>query len=245
MASAASGSAASTSGSARSTCLPTSAWRYRGEVIVVCGPSGSGKSTLIRCVNRLEPSRRARSGCTASPSPPPASISPACAPSGHGVPVLQPLSPHDGAPEHHPRPREGGRAPAGGGREDGARPARARAHSRQGRQVSGQPVGRPAAARGHRARARHAAEDHAVRRAYLGARSRDDQRGARGHDRPRPRGHDHDGGDPRDGLRPAGRAPGRVHGRRPDRGESSRRTSFFAAPPSERAKDFLSKILSH
>ncbi len=26
-----------------------------GEVIVVCGPSGSGKSTLIRCVNRLEP----------------------------------------------------------------------------------------------------------------------------------------------------------------------------------------------
>jgi len=26
-----------------------------GEVIVVCGPSGSGKSTLIRCVNCLEP----------------------------------------------------------------------------------------------------------------------------------------------------------------------------------------------
>ena len=26
----------------------------RGEVIVVCGPSGSGKSTLIRCINRLE-----------------------------------------------------------------------------------------------------------------------------------------------------------------------------------------------
>jgi glutamate transport system ATP-binding protein len=29
-----------------------------GEVIVVCGPSGSGKSTLIRCVNRLEPIQR-------------------------------------------------------------------------------------------------------------------------------------------------------------------------------------------
>ena len=27
----------------------------KGEVVVVCGPSGSGKSTLIRCVNRLEP----------------------------------------------------------------------------------------------------------------------------------------------------------------------------------------------
>ncbi len=27
----------------------------RGEVVVVCGPSGSGKSTLLRCVNGLEP----------------------------------------------------------------------------------------------------------------------------------------------------------------------------------------------
>jgi ABC-type polar amino acid transport system ATPase subunit len=29
-----------------------------GEVIVVCGPSGSGKSTVIRCVNRLEPTQK-------------------------------------------------------------------------------------------------------------------------------------------------------------------------------------------
>ncbi|MES2206285.1 MAG: amino acid ABC transporter ATP-binding protein [Pseudomonadota bacterium] len=27
----------------------------KGEVVVICGPSGSGKSTLIKCVNRLEP----------------------------------------------------------------------------------------------------------------------------------------------------------------------------------------------
>jgi glutamate/aspartate transport system ATP-binding protein len=27
----------------------------RGEVVVVCGPSGSGKSTLIKCINGLEP----------------------------------------------------------------------------------------------------------------------------------------------------------------------------------------------
>ena len=27
----------------------------KGEVVVVCGPSGSGKSTLIKCVNMLEP----------------------------------------------------------------------------------------------------------------------------------------------------------------------------------------------
>ncbi len=26
----------------------------RGEIVVVCGPSGSGKSTMIRCINRLE-----------------------------------------------------------------------------------------------------------------------------------------------------------------------------------------------
>ncbi|MFT5782519.1 MAG: glutamate/aspartate transport system ATP-binding protein [Pseudomonas sp.] len=30
----------------------------KGEVIVVCGPSGSGKSTLIKCVNALEPFQR-------------------------------------------------------------------------------------------------------------------------------------------------------------------------------------------
>ncbi len=30
----------------------------KGEVVVVCGPSGSGKSTLIKCVNALEPFER-------------------------------------------------------------------------------------------------------------------------------------------------------------------------------------------
>jgi len=31
-----------------------------GEVVVVCGPSGSGKSTLIKCINGLEPFQRGR-----------------------------------------------------------------------------------------------------------------------------------------------------------------------------------------
>ncbi len=31
-----------------------------GEVVVVCGPSGSGKSTLIKCVNALEPIQQGR-----------------------------------------------------------------------------------------------------------------------------------------------------------------------------------------
>ncbi|MGH8788481.1 MAG: amino acid ABC transporter ATP-binding protein [Cupriavidus necator] len=32
----------------------------KGEVVVVCGPSGSGKSTLIKCVNALEPFQAGR-----------------------------------------------------------------------------------------------------------------------------------------------------------------------------------------
>ncbi len=32
----------------------------KGERIVVCGPSGSGKSTLIRCINRLEEHQRGK-----------------------------------------------------------------------------------------------------------------------------------------------------------------------------------------
>jgi glutamate/aspartate transport system ATP-binding protein len=32
----------------------------KGEVVVVCGPSGSGKSTLIKCANGLEPFQQGR-----------------------------------------------------------------------------------------------------------------------------------------------------------------------------------------
>lgn len=32
----------------------------KGEVVVVCGPSGSGKSTLIKCINGLEPFQKGR-----------------------------------------------------------------------------------------------------------------------------------------------------------------------------------------
>ena len=32
----------------------------KGEVVVVCGPSGSGKSTLIKCINGLEPFQSGR-----------------------------------------------------------------------------------------------------------------------------------------------------------------------------------------
>jgi glutamate/aspartate transport system ATP-binding protein len=32
----------------------------KGEVVIVCGPSGSGKSTLIKCVNGLEPFQKGK-----------------------------------------------------------------------------------------------------------------------------------------------------------------------------------------
>ena len=57
----------------------------------------------------------------------------------------------------------------------------------QAQQISGPALRRPAAARGDRARAVHEPEDHAVRRADLGARSGDGQGSARHHGRRSPR----------------------------------------------------------
>ena len=41
----------------------------RGEVLVVIGPSGSGKSTLCRCINRLEPVTSGRISIDGTPLP--------------------------------------------------------------------------------------------------------------------------------------------------------------------------------
>jgi glutamate transport system ATP-binding protein len=41
----------------------------RGEVVVVIGPSGSGKSTLCRCINRLEPLDSGRISIDGAPLP--------------------------------------------------------------------------------------------------------------------------------------------------------------------------------
>ena len=107
----------------------------------------------------------------------------------------------------------------------------------------GQPVRRPAAARRHRPRARHGPDRHAVRRADLGARPGDDQRGARRHGRARPRRHDHDGRHPRDGFCPQGRATASSSWTAADRRGQPARTTSSASPRTERAKVFLSKIL--
>ena len=94
----------------------------RGEVVVVIGPSGSGKSTLCRTINRLESIEKgeiaidgaaaARGGQAARP---PARRR------RHGVPELQPLRPQDDPRERHARADQGAREVEGRGREAGPR----------------------------------------------------------------------------------------------------------------------------
>ena len=84
---------------------------------------------------------------------------------------------------------------------------------RQDRRVSGPALGRPAAAGGDRPGAGDGPPRDAVRRGHLGARPGAGQGGPRRDARARRGGDDDDRRDPRDGLRPRGREPGRVHGR--------------------------------
>ena len=111
-----------------------------------------------------------------------------------------------------------------------------------GEEISGPALRRAAAAGRDRPRAVHAAEDHAVRRADLGARPGDDQGGAGHHDRPGRGRHDDGVRDARDGLRPPGGASGRVHGPRRDRRERAP-AAMFEHPQTDRLKLFLSQIL--
>src|SRR5262249_45298470 len=70
---------------------------------------------------------------------------------------------------------------------------------------------------------------HAVRRADVGTRPRDDRRSAQRHEGARRRGDDHGGGDARDDLRPAGRRLGRRGRRGADRGKGRARTDLRGA----------------
>src|SRR3546814_19852214 len=93
--------------------------------------------------------------------------------SRHGVPALQPLSASDSARELHPGPDLGAQDAEEGGR--GYRDALPGAGEdpRAGQEISGAAFRRPAAARGDRPLVLHEPQDHAVRRADLGARYRD------------------------------------------------------------------------
>ena len=185
----------------------------KGEVIVVCGPSGSGKSTLIKTVNALEPFQKGdivvnkhqgqRSEDRSAEAP---------LARRHGVSEFRALPSLDDHPEPHARADQGARTQSGGGgdaRSQAPRPGRS--YRAEG-QVPGTAFRRPAAAGRHRAGSVDGSDLHALRRADLGARSGNGQRGARRDGAARQGRHDDDGRDPRNGLCPQGRASRDIHG---------------------------------
>ena len=199
----------------------------KGERIVICGPSGSGKSTLIRCINALEEFQEGEivvDGIELGPNL--RRVDEVRREVGMVFQSFN-LFPHLTVLENctlapiwvRNIPKKDAEAAAMKYPGAGEDPA-------SGQQISGPDVRRPAAARRDRARADHESEGHAVRRADLGARSRNGQGSARHHGRSRQGGHDHAGRHPRNGICPRSRQPHRLHGRRPDhRGQHAGRIS--------------------
>jgi glutamate/aspartate transport system ATP-binding protein len=217
----------------------------KGEVIVVCGPSGSGKSTLIKCVNGLEPfqSRRDHRQWHLGRRP---EDQPLQAARAVGM-VFQnfELFPHMSITENLTiaQVKVLGRS-KDEAMDKGLKLLDRVGLKRPGQQVSRPALRRPAAARGDRPGAGHGPDLHAVRRADLGARSGDGQRSARRDDRTGPGRHDHDVRHARNGLcqavadRVIFMDQGRIV-------EDDSKEAFFANPRSERAQQFLAKILHH
>ena len=167
-----------------------------GEKIVVCGPSGSGKSTLIRCINRLEEHQQGDiivDGVTLSND-----VKNIEAIRREVGMVFQSfnLFPHLTILDNltlapiwvKKMPKKDAEEIAMNLLKRVRIPEQALKYPGQ---LSGGQQQRVAIAR-----AVHAAQDHAVRRADVGARSGDGEGSARRHGRARPRGHDHAGGDP-------------------------------------------------
>ena len=217
----------------------------RGEVVVVIGPSGSGKSTLCRVINRLEP---IDSGTiTVDGQAMPAEGKELARFRADIGMVFQSfnLFSHKTAL---------GNVTLGPIKVRGRKRAEAEQRARElldrvglADKADAMPAELSGGQQQRVAIARALAMDPKLLlfdEPTSGARPRDDQRGARRDGRARHERHDDDRRDPRDGLRPQGRGPGRVHGRRRivERGTPA---EFFDHPKSPRAKDFLSKILAH
>ena len=134
------------------------------------------------------------------------------------LPALQSVSASDRARQRHHRAAKGAGPVARGGRSSAAGEMLEKVGlGHKIDRISRAAFRRPAAARGHRPRARHAAEAHAVRRGDLGARSRAYRRGAARH-APACRGRAHHGDrDARDPVRRRSLRPRRLHGPRQDR----------------------------
>ena len=191
----------------------------RGEVVVVIGPSGSGKSTLCRTINRLESiekgeiaidgQRAARRG---QGTRPPARRR------RHGVPELQPLRAQDDPAERHARSDQGPQEVEGATRRSG--PGNCSTGSASARQADKYPAQLSGGQQQRVAIARALAMDPKVMLFDEPTSALDpemisevlDVMVSLAQD-----GHDDDRRHPRDGLRPQGGQPGRLHGRRPHR----------------------------
>ena len=145
------------------------------EVVVVLGPSGSGKSTWIRCINRLEAHQEGRivvDGVELTNDV--RNIEKIRSEVGMVFQQFN-LFPHLTVLDNITlAPLWVRKKPPGRGRGTGPLPAGAGRHTRAGPQVPGPALRRPAAAGGHRPGPGHGAPDHALRRAHLRARPRDD-----------------------------------------------------------------------
>src|SRR5512135_609634 len=134
------------------------------------------------------------------------------------LPAVQPLPPPVGPEKHHPRSDQDPEHPREGGRRTGDGASGARRIAREAGRLPGRALRRAAAAGGDRPGAGDETEDHALRRAHLGPRPRDDRRGPPGHEGSGDLRDDDDRGHARNGIRPGGLPPRRLHGPRDDPG---------------------------
>ncbi|MEZ5215267.1 MAG: amino acid ABC transporter ATP-binding protein [Ilumatobacteraceae bacterium] len=214
----------------------------RSEVVVVIGPSGSGKSTMIRCINRLEEHDSGRivvDGTELSKDV--RNIQEIRRETGMVFQQFN-LFPHLTVLDNITlAPRQVRKVPKAEA-EDKAMALLDRVRiPEQARKYPGQLSGGQQQRR-HRSHAGHGTQGDPLRRADLGARPGDDQRGPRGHDGPGPRRHDHDLRDPRDGFarEVADRAVFMANGEIVEVGEPEH---FFTDPREPRTRAFLSQIL--
>ena len=196
-----------------------------GEVLCIVGPSGSGKSTFLRCINHLERVDGGRLSVDGQlvgyrqkgDKLYELKLKEAAFQRQEIGMVFQRfnLFPHLTAVENIIlAPMRVKRYFQGQSHGPGHGTAGARGAGRQGGRLSGAPVGRAAAARGHRPCLGHGPEADALRRADQRPGPGTGGRGARRHEGTGQERHDHDRGDPRDGVRPRSGGHAGLHGRR-------------------------------